>query len=57
MHRHSKYFDVFHAINKPTFLVSILINEEADEVKYVKYLGVLIDFQLSFIFHIVEVAK
>ena len=33
-------FVIFHAINKPKFPVTILINKQAiEEVKYVKYLG------------------
>ena len=40
-------FVIFHSNNKPTVPVTILINNEAiDEVKHVKYLGVLIDSQL-----------
>ena len=37
-------FDIFHAINKPKFPITILINKQAiEEVKFVKYLGVHID--------------
>ena len=37
-------FVIFHAINKANHNVTILINKQAiDEVKYVKYLGILID--------------
>ena len=44
------YFQYF-IISKTNFI--ILINKQAiDKVKYVKYLGVLIDSQLSFKFHI-----
>ena len=51
-------FVIFHAINKPKFPITILINKKAiDEVKYVKYLGVLIDSHLSFKFHIDELTK
>ena len=52
-------FVVFHAINKPkTFLVTILINKQAiDEVKSVKYLGILIDSQLTFKNQIDELSK
>ena len=38
--------------------ITILINKEAiDEVKHVKYLGVLIDSQLTFKYHIDELNK
>ena len=51
-------FVIFHAINKPKFPITILINKQAiDEVKFVKYLGVLIDAQLTFKFHIDELTK
>ena len=51
-------FVIFHAINKPKFPITILINKQAiDEVKYVKYLGVLIDSNLTFKFHIDELTK
>ena len=51
-------FIIFHAINKPKVPVTILINKCAmEETKYVKYLGVLIDPQLSFKFHIAELSK
>ena len=41
-------FVIFHSINKPNKPITILINKEAiDEVKHVKYLGVLIDSQLT----------
>ena len=47
-----------HAPNKPKFPVTILINKQAiDEVKYVKYLGVLIDSHLSFKYHLNELTK
>ena len=42
-------FVIFHAINKPKFLITILINKKAiEEVKFVKYIGVLIDSHLTF---------
>ena len=51
-------FVIFHAINKPKVPVTILINKQAiDEVKYVKYLGILIDSQLTFKNHIDELTK
>ena len=51
-------FVLFHAINKPKTPVTILINKNAiDEVKYIKYLGVLIDSHLSFKYHINELSK
>ena len=51
-------FVIFHAINKPKFPVTILINKQAiEEVKYVKYLGVLIDSHLSFKYHIDQLTK
>ena len=44
--------------NKPKFPVTILINKQAiAEVKYVKYLGVLIDSHLSFKYHIDQLTK
>ena len=53
----SQYF-VFHAVNKPKIPVTILINKQTiDKVKYVKYLGVLIDSRLSLKFHIYELKK
>ena len=49
-------FVIFHAPNKP--LVTILINKQAiDEAKYVKYLGILIDSQLTFKHHINKLVK
>ena len=51
-------FIIFHAINKPKVPVTILINKFAiEETKYVKYLGILIDPQLSLKFHIDELSK
>ena len=53
-----KYVVIFHSFNKPKAPVTILINKEAiDEVKHVKYLGVLIDYQLTFKYHIDELNK
>ena len=51
-------FVIFHPINKPKVPVTILINKEAiDEEQYVKYLGILIDSQLTFKQHINELRK
>ena len=52
-------FVIFHATNKPmNNVVTILINKHAiDEVKYVKYLGILIDSQLTFKNQIDELTK
>ena len=51
-------FVIFHSINKPKKHITILINKEAiDEVKHVKYLGVLIDPQLTFKCIINEIQK
>ena len=51
-------FVIFHAINKPKIPITILIDNKAiDEVKYVKYLGILIDSQLTFRQHIDELSK
>ena len=51
-------FVIFHSINKPKKPITILINIEAiDEVKHIKYLGVLIDSQLTFKYHIDELNK
>ena len=51
-------FVVFHAPNQPKFPITILINNKAiDEDKYMKYLGVTLDSQLSFKFHIDELTK
>ena len=51
-------FVVFHAPNKIKYPITILINKQAiEEAKYVKYLGVLIDSQLSFKYHINELSK
>ena len=49
---------IFHSINKPKVHVTILINKEAiDEVKYVKYLGILIDSKLTLKYHSNELNK
>ena len=49
---------LFHAPKKSKFLITILINNKAiDEVKYTKYLGVTLDAQLSFKYHIDELTK
>ena len=46
------------APNKPKHPITILINNKAiDEVKYIKYLGVTLDAQLSFKYHIDELTK
>ena len=51
-------FVIFHAINKPNHNVTILINKQAiHKVKYVKYLGILIDSHLTFKDHINELNK
>ena len=51
-------FVIFHPINKPKIPVTILINKAAiTEEQYVKYLGILIDSQLTFKFHIDELNK
>ena len=51
-------FVIFHAPNKPRRVVTILINKQAiDEAKYVKYLGILIDSQLTFKHHINKLVK
>ena len=51
-------FVIFHSINKPKVPVIILINKETiDEVKYVRYLGILIDSKLTFNYHIDELNK
>ena len=52
-------FVVFHAKGKPKHsVVTILINKQAiDEVNSVKYLGILIDSQLTFKNHIDELSK
>ena len=51
-------FVLFHSVNKPKSSITIKINKKAiEEVKYVKYLGVLIDSHLSFKYHLNELAK
>ena len=52
-------FVIFHAINKPkTYSITLLINKRAiSETNTVKYLGILIDSQLTFKNHIVELTK
>ena len=51
-------FVIFCPTNKPKIPVNILINnEQINEVPYVKYLGILLDSQLSFKYHIDEVKK
>ena len=51
-------FVIFAAKNKPLSNVTILLNKKAiEEKKYVKYLGVLIDSQLTFKHHIAGVVK
>ena len=51
-------FVIFAPINKRKATVTILINKIAiDEVQHVKYLGVLIDSQLTFKYHIEEMNK
>ena len=51
-------FVIFHAINKPNHNVTILINKQAiHEVKYVKYLVILIDSHPTFKDHINELTK
>ena len=49
---------IFAAKNKPLKNVTLLLNKQAIEEKdYVKYLGILIDSQLTFSHHIASVAK
>ena len=51
-------FVIFSPPNKPKTPVTILINKTAiKEEKYVKYLGILIDSQLTFRYHIEELKK
>ena len=51
-------FVIFAAKNKPMQNVTILINKKAiQQAQYVKYLGVLIDSQLTFKQHIASVVK
>ena len=52
-------FVIFHAKGKPkNTVVTLLINKKAiDEESYVKYLGILIDSQLTFKNHIDELSK
>lgn len=51
-------FVIFHPNIKPINSVTILINNKAiNEEQYVKYLGILIDSQLTFKFHIDELNK
>ena len=52
-------FVIFHAINKPkTYSMTLLINKHAiNETNSVKYLGILIDSQLTFKNHIDELIK
>ena len=51
-------FVLFHSHKKRDFPISIKINnEEIEEKQYIKYLGVLIDSQLTFKQHIHEVKK
>ena len=48
-------FVTFHAPNKPKYPITILINNKAiDEVKYIKFLDVTLDAQLSLKYHIDE---
>ena len=51
-------FVLFSARNKPTMNITILLNKQAIAEKgYVKYLGILIDSQLTFKHHIQSVVK
>ena len=51
-------FVIFAAKNKPLKNVTLLINKKAIEEKdHVKYLGVLIDSQLTFKYHVTAVSK
>ena len=49
---------IFHSKNKPKIPITIKINNKAiEESKYVKYLGILIDAQLNYKYHIEELCK
>ena len=49
---------IFYAPNKPKYPITILMNNKAlDEVKFITYLGVTLDAQLSFKYHIDELTK
>ena len=51
-------FIIFCPVNKPKIPETILINKEAiDEAAHVKYLGILIDSQLTFKQHIGDLNK
>ena len=51
-------FVIFNSLNKPKTPVTILINKKAiNEDNQVKYLGIIIDSQLSFKEHILELNK
>ena len=48
-------FVLFYAPNKPKYPIIILTNNKAiDEGKFIRYLGVTLDAQLSFRYHIDE---
>ena len=51
-------FVIFAAKNKPTSTVTLLLNKKAiQQADYVKYLGILIDSQLTFKNHITAISK
>ena len=51
-------FKLLDGFNQPKAHVTILINKETvDEVKHIKYLGILIDSQSTFKYHLDELNK
>ena len=54
----SQKLNLLFSMHKLKFPITILINNKAiDEVKSIKYLGVIIDAQLTFKYHIDELTK